>query len=173
MQTAKPRASSRRFVRAASDVRNLAFAFARRHGRDRHECYAEACLLFVEACQDYDLGKGEFRMWMKHKVWNGLWMKVRAEIRRHAWMKTEGLRRQDILTEDRPSPLCNLSADAEAAAFLVLYPPPELSFAVSERGGPTPRGWRGAVREHLEVIGWRKTRIDRAFEELRTAFEEN
>jgi hypothetical protein len=166
--------ADREYRRHADLVHDTARRFVWKYGGDYEEAFGNACLYFVRACGDYDGKDRPFGRYAKRKIWLGLLSRRRVEARRARLMPREEFRPEKLKTEDRPpgveDVLAEMSEDAKEVVFLALYPPVDVTFAVAERGGKTPRNWRRAIAEYLQSVGWYKKRVYRAINEVRDAF---
>ena len=152
------------------DLIYTAYKFWRKYGGDINEAisYADEC--FMDAYLRYNIGKGQFKKWLKIVVWGNLLSRRRRELRNQ---KRLGKRIPLEKIEDDNS--FNLSrfiedlpsGDARYVTRLVVDPPESLN--LPEGRNIRRESMRVRLRSYLKVRGWTSQRVNKAFDEIQSA----
>lgn len=157
------------------DCRDLTLAiigrFVRLHGGDWDEYESASNEIFLKAYYGYAEKKSAFETWYRLKLWLGFQEVLRRNISRHNRAPTYQIGERDIPA--RPAPcdrlgvfLRDLSDDARLVAEFALDGPIDVRLAVAQRGEGSPTNIREAICEVLMDMGWKKSRVRKAFEEI-------
>ena len=149
--------------------------FVRLFGGNYHDLRAEADLFYIQAYDSHTSRLSSFPTWLRIKVWRGLQEYMRTHIARdnrcpRVWRDFNVEPAKDLepfdlsdFLDSRP----DLSPDARELITLVIQPPLPVRVNTSERGEETPWHITLGVREYLRDCGWNKSRMDKAFAEVR------
>lgn len=149
-------------------------SFVRRYGGDIEEAQSEALVQFMEALVRWTPKRGSFERWLKYRVRMELLELKRLAARRAVRVPPSGIDPDSvpvILPEfDVHDFLSGLSPDAAMILRMILLDEPlALRMEIAERGEPSPKNIRLAVRKHLRDLGWDTDRIDTTFNEIKCA----
>ncbi len=192
MPTFTPRGSRAAVEEVYSDlcplIRDIAWRFARRYGRDFDETMARANLIFLKAYHSHrpELGRLETRL--QFVIHKRLLDEARREAIAAKRMPTvSGLSRCDrdgrqmSLLDAQPAHdpeytdrqtelndvLTEISEDGEFVARLMLDPPDALLARYHALKHPTPASERDCLKRYLRECGWERTRIRAALREVK------
>lgn len=165
-------------------VRDLIFyqvhKFIRSYGGDFDDLFGDAQELFVIGHNQYLSGvtatgmplKFDYATTIRFEVWYGLFDKMRVNLTRskntpmHPF-DDEYHQRCGEAEFDLRGFMSSLSRDGATVADLVLDTPEDLWIVIMEKGG-TPNNYRSTIRAHLKANGWPSSRVDAAFDEIKT-----
>jgi hypothetical protein len=139
-------------------LRAAARRAARRYHTEQEEMESVARFVYVRAIQTYREDRGSFEAHLRFRLTKRLADSARTEARRHR-----------ILPRDRGADLARLPSRAAVAHILAELGADAADvarLAIVSRNGMTPREIRIAIRKYFKQLGWSKTRIDTAFEEI-------
>lgn len=170
-----------------SDVHKLichtVHAFVRANG-DRYgtfdELLAQANLEFVKSCSSFEVGRGtKYSSWCRWVVHKSLLEHQRTVSRRHkqCQITVMDMSEDDTIgssdsTFDLVAFKDELTSDAQYVTELALNPPRSLCTVLRETSGRSARSTRNGIRQYLYGMGWSKSRVDTAFEDITTTLHD-
>lgn len=169
-------------------LRKIAWDFAKRYELDFDDLFQEACLACIQALPRYKPEKGAFSTFLWHTATNALKDLLNKNTnfdKRHiftddfsmcAATETAAASDEVIAAENFSELWAALSPEAQEICRMLFEP--ESLYLHTESGNfrrqvvlPTdkPRRCRKILQHNLEVRGWSKAKIQRAFREIRLA----
>lgn len=158
-------------------------AFVRSNG-DRYgtfeELMAQANYEFVKSCSSFEPGRGtKYSSWCRWVVHKGLLEHQRTILRRHKQCQVTVMDMSEDDTVGSSDSTFDLVAfkdeltnDAQYVTELTLNPPKSLCTVLRETSGRSARSTRNGIRQYLYGMGWSKSRVDAAFDEIATTLND-
>jgi len=144
-------------------VRSTAWEFSRKYGMDFEELYSICNYAFVSACLTYNGEKSKFTTWLRRLMWHDMCNHVRGEMRLSRAKNDNYSGTQQKPNYDIIDLIDELDDDIKNIVQLISDAPKELlELSVLE-----PKKSKKHLREHLQKIGWTKTRIKNTFHKIR------
>lgn len=180
-------------------VQGIVLLFHQRYGGDLDDLFSEANKLFLLAHARHDSTRGKLSTCVYHSIYRGLRDIQRRERKRLGERKEKQIKahkeislevlinHMDNAEQARPdefieknkdsldninSILCELEEDSKQIVNIILFPPEDFFFEVSEHNNPLD--WKDTLQDYLRFqLKWNIERINKSFKELETVLNQD
>jgi len=156
-------------------INKIVWKFYQKYGGDIEEWKAIANLSFVSTYKKYNKSKASFPTWLYHCIWYSLLEELQIQnkqIPQNILSIEDNHTIKKIIIEDKKNHsfsalefLDGLHEDAKTIIKLIWNPTDKLKKA-KIKPGPHPCHMRKTLFDYLQTIGWSKSQIKKAFEEI-------